>query len=67
MRKVLMIDNFDSFTYNLVQGFASLGSEIAVYRNNAITIEEAKALAPDFLVVSPVSYTHLTLTTICSV
>ena len=53
MRKVLMIDNFDSFTYNLVQGFASLGSEVAVYRNNAITVDEAKALAPSFLVVSP--------------
>ena len=53
MRKVLMIDNFDSFTYNLVQGLASLGSEVEVYRNNAITVDEAKALAPDFLVVSP--------------
>ena len=49
MRKVLMIDNFDSFTYNLVQGLASLGSEVEVYRNNAITIDEAKGLAPDYL------------------
>ena len=47
MRKVLMIDNFDSFTYNLVQGLASLGSEVEVYRNNAITVDEAKPLAPD--------------------
>ena len=53
MRKILMIDNFDSFTYNLVQGFRSLGTEVVVFRNDAITIDEAKALAPDFLVISP--------------
>ena len=43
MRKILMIDNFDSFTYNLVQGFRSLGTEVVVFRNDAITIDEAKA------------------------
>ena len=53
MRKILMIDNFDSFTYNLVQGFRSLGTEVEVFRNDAITIDQAKALAPDFLVISP--------------
>jgi len=53
MRKILMIDNFDSFTYNLVQGFRSLGTEVTVFRNNAITIDQAKALAPDFVVISP--------------
>ena len=53
MKKILMIDNFDSFTYNLVQGFRSLGADVEVFRNNAITIDEAKAMAPDFIVVSP--------------
>ena len=53
MKKILMIDNFDSFTYNLVQGFRSLGTEVDVFRNNAITIDQAKDMDPDFLVVSP--------------
>ena len=49
----LVIDNFDSFTYNLVQLLGSLGEEVAVYRNNAITKEEGIDLKPDFLIVSP--------------
>ena len=53
MKSMLMIDNFDSFTYNLVQGFKSLGVEVNVFRNNAIGIEEAKVLDPDYLVISP--------------
>ena len=53
MFKVLMIDNFDSFTYNLVQGFRAQGAEVIVFRNNAITIEEAQALRPTHLVISP--------------
>jgi anthranilate synthase component II len=48
-----MIDNYDSFTYNLVHLFEELGAEVTVRRNDAITPEEAVALAPDRLVVSP--------------
>ena len=51
--KLLMIDNYDSFTYNLVHLFEELGAEVVVRRNDAITPEEAEALAPDRLVVSP--------------
>ena len=53
MFKILMIDNFDSFTYNLVQGFRTQGAEVIMFRNNAITIEEAQALRPTHLVISP--------------
>ena len=48
-----MLDNYDSFTYNLVHLFEELGAEVVVYRNDAITVAEAEALAPDRLVVSP--------------
>ena len=48
-----MIDNYDSFTYNLVHLFEQLGAEVVTYRNDAVTPEEAEALAPDRLVVSP--------------
>ncbi len=51
--KLLMIDNYDSFTYNLVHLFEELGAEVVVRRNDAITAEEAESLAPDRLVVSP--------------
>ncbi len=51
--KVLMIDNYDSFTYNLVHLFEELSAEVVVRRNDAITVDEAVALAPDRLVVSP--------------
>jgi len=51
--KVLMIDNYDSFTYNLVHLFEELGAEVVTVRNDAITPDEAAALAPDRLVVSP--------------
>ncbi len=50
---VLVIDNYDSFTYNLVQYFGELGAELAVYRNDEITLEEIAALAPDHIVISP--------------
>lgn len=50
---LLMIDNYDSFTYNVVQYFAELGADVQVYRNDEITIEEIEALKPDHLVVSP--------------
>ena len=53
MFKILMIDNFDSFTYNLVQGFRAQGAEVIVFRNNAITTEQAQALRPTHLVISP--------------
>jgi anthranilate synthase/aminodeoxychorismate synthase-like glutamine amidotransferase len=51
--RVLLIDNYDSFTWNLVHLFEELGADVAVYRNDAITVEEAEALAPDRLVISP--------------
>jgi anthranilate synthase/phosphoribosyltransferase len=50
---ILMIDNYDSFTYNLVQLFGELGQEVRVFRNDALTPEEAERLGPDYLVVSP--------------
>ncbi len=53
MKKLLLIDNYDSFTFNLVQYFQQLGVEVFVYRNDEITIEEAKNLKPDYLVFSP--------------
>src|SRR6195256_2142547 len=51
--KILLIDNYDSFTYNLVQAFLVLGALVDVYRNDAITVEEAFALQPSHLVISP--------------
>jgi anthranilate synthase component 2 len=51
--KVLMLDNYDSFTYNLVHLLEELGAEVVTVRNDAITPDEAVALAPDRLVVSP--------------
>ncbi|MDY6942822.1 MAG: aminodeoxychorismate/anthranilate synthase component II [Pseudomonadota bacterium] len=50
---LLMIDNYDSFTYNLVQYFGELGCEVAVYRNDKITLDEIAALAPSHIVLSP--------------
>ena len=50
---LLMIDNYDSFTYNLVQYLGELGEEVVVRRNDAITCDEIEALAPDVIVVSP--------------
>jgi anthranilate synthase/aminodeoxychorismate synthase-like glutamine amidotransferase len=51
--KVLMIDNYDSFTYNLVHLFEELGADVVTVRNDAITADEARALAPERLVISP--------------
>jgi anthranilate synthase component II len=51
--RILMIDNYDSFTYNLVHLFEELGAEVVVRRNDAITPDEAAELEPDRLVVSP--------------
>ena len=50
---LLMIDNYDSFTYNLVQYFAELGEEVRVFRNDEITVEGISDLRPDRLVLSP--------------
>jgi len=50
---LLMIDNYDSFTYNLVQYFGELGQEIVVYRNDKISIPDIEALSPERIVVSP--------------
>ncbi|HEY3075316.1 MAG TPA: anthranilate/aminodeoxychorismate synthase component II, partial [Burkholderiales bacterium] len=50
---VLMIDNYDSFTFNLVQYLAELGEEVKVFRNDEISVAEAEALAPRAIVVSP--------------
>ena len=51
--RMLLIDNYDSFTYNLVQAFAAQGARVMVYRNDAITVDEALALEPTHLVISP--------------
>lgn len=50
---LLMIDNYDSFTYNLVQYFGELGEDVRVYRNNKISIDEIESLKPDRIVISP--------------
>jgi len=50
---LLMIDNYDSFTYNLVQYFGELGEDVVVYRNDEITIKEIEQLKPHIIVISP--------------
>jgi len=50
---LLLIDNYDSFAYNLVHYLGELGAETAVYRNDALTVDEALALRPDAIVLSP--------------
>jgi anthranilate synthase component 2 len=50
---LLMIDNYDSFTYNLVQYFGELGQSVTVYRNDEITVDEIKKLNPKYIVISP--------------
>ncbi|MDH5571736.1 MAG: aminodeoxychorismate/anthranilate synthase component II [Gammaproteobacteria bacterium] len=50
---LLMIDNYDSFTYNLVQYFGELGADVCVHRNDQITVAEIEKLDPDHIVVSP--------------
>ena len=52
-RSVLMIDNFDSFTYNIVQYLGELGAVVKTYRNDAISLEQIEALAPSHLMISP--------------
>ena len=50
---ILMIDNYDSFTYNLVQYLSELGAKVKVYRNDAITIEQIRKCAPEKILISP--------------
>ena len=51
--RVLVIDNYDSFVYNLVQYIGELGAEVVVHRNNQVTLQEVKELKPDRIVISP--------------
>jgi para-aminobenzoate synthetase component 2 len=51
--RMLLIDNYDSFTYNLVQAFAAHGADVLVYRNDMISVDEGLALEPTHLVISP--------------
>jgi para-aminobenzoate synthetase component 2 len=51
--RLLLIDNYDSFTYNLVQQFLVFGADVRVYRNDALSIDEARALEPTHLCISP--------------
>ena len=53
MKHVLLIDNYDSFTYNLYQYLCELGAQVTVRRNDAITVDEARELNPDAIVISP--------------
>ncbi len=53
MTMILVIDNYDSFTFNLVQYLGELGQELKVYRNDAISVEEIDLLAPESIVISP--------------
>ena len=50
---LLMIDNYDSFTYNLVQYFGELGQDVRVFRNDRVTLDEVAEMQPDYLVISP--------------
>jgi anthranilate synthase component 2 len=51
--KLLMVDNYDSFTYNIVQYFGELGADVEVYRNDEVTLADIEARRPDRLVISP--------------
>jgi para-aminobenzoate synthetase component 2 len=51
--RLLLVDNYDSFTYNLVQAFLVLGADVVVHRNDKLTVEDARALAPTHLCISP--------------
>ncbi len=50
---ILVIDNYDSFTYNIVQELGELGAELSVYRNDKVTVEQVRRLQPDRIVISP--------------
>ena len=53
MKRVLMIDNYDSFTYNLVQYLAEVGAEVMVWRNDQFALDDVAGLAPELIVISP--------------
>jgi anthranilate synthase component 2 len=53
MKRVLMVDNYDSFTFNLVQYLGELGSEVTVWRNDSFELDDVERLAPDAVLVSP--------------
>ncbi len=53
MRKLIVIDNYDSFTFNLVQMFKEYDLDIRVYRNDTVTVDEIKNMHPDFILISP--------------
>jgi anthranilate synthase component II len=50
---LLMLDNYDSFTYNLVQYLGELGADVCVYRNDALTLDDVERMRPEFIVISP--------------
>src|SRR5262245_39849070 len=50
---IVLIDNYDSFTYNLAQAFGLLGADVQVYRNDALTVPELEALGPSHIIISP--------------
>ena len=50
---LLLIDNYDSFTYNLYQYLSELGAQVEIRRNDAVTLDEIEAMQPDHLVISP--------------
>ena len=52
-QKILMIDNYDSFTYNVVQYLSELGASVEVYRNDEISLDKIEELCPDKIVISP--------------
>ena len=51
--RVLLIDNYDSFTYNLYQYLCELGADVTVVRNDAVSVDDVRALSPDYIVISP--------------
>ena len=51
--RLVMVDNYDSFTYNLVQYFGELGADVVVVRNDEVTVEDIEGLRPDKIVISP--------------
>jgi anthranilate synthase/aminodeoxychorismate synthase-like glutamine amidotransferase len=53
IKMILVIDNYDSFTYNLVQYLGELGSECEVFRNDAVSVEEIKQINPSHIIISP--------------
>ena len=53
MARIFLVDNYDSFTYNLVQAFRALGAEVLVYRNDEISVDDALSLEPTHVVISP--------------